>query len=568
MSDSKETTQYADGRVELKPEAFEEISASPLFNRDLAPVKVSERNWTTYNYAALWISMAHCIPTYMLSSGLISAGMNWWQALITILLGNSIVLIPILLNSHPGTKYGIPFPVFARAAYGTYGSNLPALMRAIVACGWFGIQAWIGGEALNTLIAAIIPNWRNLLGGPIGGHMTTEWISFLLFWGMNIYIIYRGMDLLRKVENWAAPFVLIMTSLLLGWAIWKANGLGYLLSQQSKFHSFGEFWPTFIISLTGMIGFWATLSLNMPDFTRFGHSQREQVIGQTVALPTTMTVFAAMGVMITSAAVVIYPHMKAEELWDPMKLVGQFQQVVVIAISMFTVVVATLAVNIAANVVSPANDFANAFPRWISFRTGGLITGVIGILMQPWRLLADSTGYIFGWLVGYSGGLASIAGVLIIDYWLVRQKRLQLGDLYRTRGEYAYGRLNSRAVRVAIVVIFVAIGAVFLIAYQRATASAPLTMARYATIVVATVLIVFGLLSLGLRSTAGRGWNWRAVLATLIGCALAWIGVFIPKLKPLYDYAWFVGFGASALAYWLLMTLMPPADVVPANEPA
>ncbi|PYS85967.1 MAG: hypothetical protein DMF70_03140 [Acidobacteria bacterium] len=305
MAKPAETIQYPDGRVELKPEAFEEISASPLFNRDLAPVKVSDRNWTTYNYAALWISMAHCIPTYMLSSGLISAGMNWWQALITILLGNTIVLIPILLNSHPGTKYGIPFPVFARAAYGTYGSNLPALMRAIVACGWFGIQAWIGGEALHTLFTATIPRWSTLLGGPYFDHMGTEWISFLLFWGLNIYIIYRGMDLLRKVENWAAPFVLVMTSLLLGWAIWKAHGLGYLLTQQSAFHSFKEFWPTFIISLTGMIGFWATLSLNMPDFTRFGHSQREQAVGQIVALPTTMTVFAAMGVMITSAAVII-----------------------------------------------------------------------------------------------------------------------------------------------------------------------------------------------------------------------------------------------------------------------
>jgi cytosine/uracil/thiamine/allantoin permease len=274
-------------------------------------------------------------------------------------------------------------------------------MRAIVACGWFGIQAWIGGEALHTLFKAIIPGWQTILGGPIVGHTPTEWLSFLLFWGFNIYIIYRGMDLLRKVENWAAPFVLIMTSLLLGWAIWKARGLGYLLNQQSKFHSFGEFWPLFIISLTGMIGFWATLSLNMPDFTRFGKSQRDQAVGQVVALPTTMTVFAAMGVMITSAAVVIYPHMKPEELWDPMKLVGQFQSVVVIAISMFTVVVATLAVNIAANVVSPANDFANAFPKWISFRTGGLITGIVGILMQPWRLLADPSGYIFGWLLAY-----------------------------------------------------------------------------------------------------------------------------------------------------------------------
>jgi len=484
-----ETIQHPDGRIELKPEALAEISQSSLYNEDLAPVPISRRNWTTYNYAALWISMAHCIPTYMLSSGLISAGMNWWQALITILLGNTIVLIPILLNSHPGTKYGIPFPIFARAAYGTLGSNVPALMRAIVACGWFGIQAWIGGEALNTFFKAIIPGWQTLLGGPIGGHTPTEWLSFLLFWSFNIYIIYRGMDLLRKVENWAAPFVLIMTALLLTWALWKANGIGYLLNQQGKFHTLGEFWPIFIPSLTGMIGFWATLSLNMPDFTRFGKSQRDQVVGQVVALPSTMTIFAAMGVMITSAAVVIYPHMKPEELWDPMKLVGQFQSVVVIAISMFTVVVATLAVNIAANVVSPANDFANAFPKWISFRTGGLITGIIGILMQPWRLLADPSGYIFAWLVGYSGGLGSIAGVLIADYWLVRKKQLELGDLYRREGAYTFN----------------------------------------------------------------GGWNWRAVIATLIGCGLAWIGLVVHSLRPLYDYAWFVGFGAAAITHLLLM---------------
>jgi NCS1 family nucleobase:cation symporter-1 len=484
-----ETIEHPDGRVELRPEALAEISQSSFYNEDLAPVPVSKRNWTTYNYAALWISMAHCIPTYMMSSGLISEGMNWWQALFTILLGNTIVLIPILLNSHPGTKYGIPFPVFARAAYGTLGSNVPALMRALVACGWFGIQAWIGGEALNTFFKAIIPGWPTLLGGPVGGHTPTEWLSFLLFWGLNIYIIYRGMDLLRKVENWAAPFVLIMTSLLLGWAIWRANGLGYLLNQQGKFHSLAEFWPTFILSLTGMIGFWATLSLNMPDFTRFGKSQRDQVVGQVVALPSTMTVFAAMGVMITSAAIVIYPHMRPADLWDPMKVVGQFQSIAVIAISMFTIVVATLAVNIAANVVSPANDFANAFPKWISFRTGGLITGIIGILMQPWRLLADPTGYIFGWLVGYSGGLGSIAGVLIADYWFVRKKRLELGDLYRPQGAYTYT----------------------------------------------------------------RGWNWPAIVATLIGCALAWIGLVVKPLRPLYNYAWFVGFGAAFLTHWVLM---------------
>src|SRR5258705_7141125 len=310
---ASETIQHPDGRVELRPEALKEIGSSPLYNSDLAPVAVSDRNWTTYNYAALWISMAHCIPTYMLSSGLISAGMNWWQALITILLGNTIVLVPILLNSHPGTKYGIPFPVFARAAYGTAGSNLPALMRALVACGWFGIQAWIGGEALQTFFATLIPGWRTLLGAGFSGHTTTEWLSFLLFWGLNIGIIFRGMNLLRMVENWAAPYVLIVTALLLVWAVKAAHGFGPLLSSPGKFPTLKEFFPVFVPSLTAMIGFWATLSLNMPDFTRFGRSQREQVIGQVVALPTTMFAFAAMGVLITSASAIIF----GEAIWDP-----------------------------------------------------------------------------------------------------------------------------------------------------------------------------------------------------------------------------------------------------------
>jgi NCS1 family nucleobase:cation symporter-1 len=481
-SAGSDVIEHADGRVELSNPG--ELASSPLYNRDLAPVAITERNWTTYNYAALWISMAHCIPTYMLASGLIASGMNWWQALVTVALGNAIVLIPILLNSHPGTKYGIPFPVFARAAYGTIGSNLPALMRALVACGWFGIQAWIGGEALNTFFSNVIPGWATLLGAGFAGHATTEWISFLLFWGLNVFIIYRGMDLLRRVENWAAPFVLVMTTALLWWAVSRAHGLGPLLAERGKFASAGAFFKVFVPSLTAMIGFWATLSLNMPDFTRFGRSQREQIVGQVVALPTTMFVFAAMGVLITSATSIIYGEM----IWDPIKLIGKFQDPFVIAISMFTAVVATLAVNIAANVVSPANDFANAFPRAISFKTGGLITGILGIVIMPWRLLADPSGYIFTWLLGYSGGLGSIAGVLIADYWIVRKTSLRLEDLYLPDGAYRFS----------------------------------------------------------------GGWHIPGVVATLAGCAAAWAGLVIPALRPVYDYAWFVGFGVAFAVYLAL----------------
>lgn len=461
--------------------ASRDITRSPLYNPDLAPVPRERRTWTTYNYAALWVSMAHCIPTYMLASGLIGAGMSWRQALLTILLGNSIVLVPILLNSHPGTKYGIPFPVFARASYGAIGSNVPALMRALVACGWFGIQAWIGGQALNVFFRSLWHGWPTALPGSFGGHTPTEWLSFLLFWGLNILVVYRGMDLLRKVENWAAPFVLIMTALLVWWAIKHAHGLGPILAQRGKFATWHEFFPVFIPSLTAMIGFWATLSLNMPDFTRFGRGQREQAIGQVVALPTTMTVFAAMGVIITSASAIIY----GAAIWDPVELVGKFTEPWIVAISMFTVVVATLSVNIAANVVSPANDFANAFPRVITFRRGGLLTGVIGLLMQPWKLLADPSGYIFNWLLGYSGGLGSIAGVLIADYWLIRRSRLAVNDLYLRDGIYG-------------------------------------------------------------------AWNLSGIIATILGCAGAWIGVFVHPLHILYDYAWFVGFGVAFVTYSVL----------------
>ena len=457
------------------------IAASPIFNHDLAPVPVSKRTWTTYNYAALWISMAHCIPTYMLASGLMTQGMNWMQALFTILLGNIIVLVPILLNSHAGTKYGIPFPVFARAAYGTAGSNLPALMRALVACGWFGIQTWIGGQALETFFEVLIPGWKQALGPGFGGHTGSEWLSFLLFWALNIGVIYRGMNLLRAIENWAAPYVLVVTAALLVWAVSAAKGFGPLLAHPGTLNSPQTFLPVFWPSLTAMIGFWATLSLNMPDFTRFGRSQREQVVGQTVALPTTMFLFAAMGVLITSASAILY----GEAIWDPVKLVGNFKNPLVVGFAMLSVVIATLAVNIAANVVSPANDFANALPRWISFKTGGLITGLIGIAMEPWRLLADPRGYIFAWLVGYSGGLGSIAGVLIADYWIVRRTQLDLADLYLANGRYG-------------------------------------------------------------------GWSAPAVIATLVGCALAWGGLVIPPLRPLYDYAWFVGFFASGLLYVVL----------------
>jgi NCS1 family nucleobase:cation symporter-1 len=478
---------HPDGRIELDAQELRSLadSQSPLYNADLAPVAVADRTWTTYNYAALWISMAHCIPTYMLAAGLIGAGMAWWQALLIILLGNTIVLVPILLNSHPGTAYGLPFPVLLRSSFGTYGANLPALMRALVACGWFGINAWIGGSVLHTFFTACYPGWPQLLGAtPIDGYLPAQWCSFLLFWSLNLSVIYRGMELVRRVENFAAPFVLVMAAGLLVWAVIRAHGLGPIISQQPTLRG-AKFWAFFPVALTGMIGFWATLSLNMPDFTRFGASQRQQMVGQAIALPTTMLGFSAMAVIITSATQVIF----GKAIWQPELLIGELKQPLLVGLAALTLVIATLAVNIAANVVSPANDFANAWPRHISFRRGAFITGLLGILFMPWKLIENPQKYLEGWLVPYSGGLGSIGAVMIVDYWLIRRQKLKLRDLYLPGGAYRYW----------------------------------------------------------------HGWNPAAVVATLVGCGLAWGGLLVPLLRPLFDYAWFVGFFGAGAVYYVLM---------------
>ncbi len=445
--------------AELPPD----IGKSPLFNPDLAPVPEARRNWTTYNFAALWISMAHCIPTYMLAGGLIAVGMNWWQALLTIGLGNIIVLVPILLNAHPGTKYGIPFPVLARASFGTAGANVPALLRAVVACGWFGIQTFIGGEAVKTFVEVMWPGFATLGGGAhvLPGLDVPSAITFMTFWALNIYIIFRGMNAVRVFENWAAPIVLVMAAVLLVYVVVKAGGVGPMLSQPSKLDTPAAFWKVFVPSLTGMIGFWATLSLNIPDFTRFGRGQRQQMIGQTLGLPPTMIVFSAMGVVVTSASKAILSEVPLDKLWDPVFILSQLTsplppagldapliassatRLVVAVVSLLGVAIATVSVNIAANVVSPANDFANLLPRLISFKTGGLITGIAGILMMPWLLLESAGTYIFTWLVGYSALLGPIAGVMIADYWIVRRCELDVPDLYRVDGRY--GRFNPVA---------------------------------------------------------------------------------------------------------------------------
>jgi NCS1 family nucleobase:cation symporter-1 len=504
-----EEVVHPDGRHELTPETDATLEGSPLHNEDLAPVPIEKRTWTTYNYLALWVGMAINIPTWLLASGLILLGMAWYQALFTIFLANVLVLIPMLAISHAGTKYGIPYPVVARASFGTYGANLPALMRAFVACGWFGIQTWIGGTALFAVVGALLKTltgdasgWTQAatlsLGiGDAAAQPWTMWLSFAVFWALNIVIILWGMEAIKKFEAWAAPVLIAVFLGLMVWMVAQAGGLGPVVEQSGTLGWGPDFWAIFPISLMGMIAFWSTLSLNMPDFTRFGSSQREQAIGQTLGLPTTMTLFPLVGVLTTSATVIVF----GEEIWDPVQLTGRLDNPFALIIMLFALALATLTTNVAANVVSPSYDFSNAWPRRISFRTGGIITGILGILIMPWNLLADPNQYIWTWLGTYGGATGPIAGVLIADYWWVRRKQLKLADLYRADGVYRYA----------------------------------------------------------------KGWNWIAVVSLLVGVFIAIGGAYsqtdgkpfpadglIPFLKPFYDYSWAVGLAVAFILYGVL----------------
>jgi nucleobase:cation symporter-1, NCS1 family len=459
----------------LRPET---IQSSSLYNEDLAPIPTARRSWGTYNYAALWIAMSVNIPTYLLASGMIASGMDWRQAIFTVFLGNVLVLIPMLLNAHAGAKYGIPFPVFARASFGVLGANVPAVLRALVACGWFGINTWLGGEAINAMVIALVPAWRNYAAG--------VWICFAGFWILHVIVIMRGIQTIRFLQGVTAPFLLLIGVVLLAWATVKAGGFGPMLAAPSKFQTFREFFPVFVPSLTGVVGFWATVALNIPDFTRYARSQRSQALGQALGLPTTMTLYAFIGIAVTSATAIIF----GQTIWDPVQVLARLGNPFAVIVAMLALLLATLNVNVAANLVSPSNDFSNLAPRLISFRMGGIISCVIGVaVFQPWKLLANSSNYIFGWLVGYSGFLGPIAGVMICDYFVIRKKIILTEDLYQRNQFYEFT----------------------------------------------------------------NGVNWRAMAALAAGAAVAFIGLLVPALRVLFNYAWFVGFGASFVVYWAIM---------------
>ena len=545
--------------VELK----EDVSSSSLYSEDLAPVPSSQRTWSKWHLAAIWVGMAVCIPTYLLASYMIKTGLNWYEALIIIGLANLIITVPMVLNGHAGVKYGIPFPVIGRAAFGTKGVHLASVTRGVIACGWFGVQTWIGGLAIYAIFNAITGSTGEL------GLSVGKFIGFGIFWLINMYFIWKGTESIKWLETYSAPILVIMGIVLIYWSYAKADGFSIVLDQSvqlektaasitkkegafylnlnslkdkegqlkaseytitsdknspwkdytsepilisnaenvqvqfrnnkvvssivnativsSESGSDSKLW-SYLLWLTAMVGFWATMSISIADITRYAATQKDQIAGQFIGLPATMMLYSFVGIFVTCAAVINFKDVLIADdaPWDPVSLISKFKNPVVVIVSQIFMLIATLSTNIAANVIAPSNAFSNLWPKKISFKMGGTITGIIGILIMPWWLLNEISGF----LIFVSGLLGPVLGILIADYFLIRKKKLELAELYKEDGIYSYGK---------------------------------------------------------------TGFNKAAMIALFVGVFAALIGYWFPTLSFLYSLSWFTGFIISFVLYVLLM---------------
>jgi len=434
MAESPSVSKLRTVGEHVELEVGDDIANSPRYNEDIAPTRASQRTWSKWNVASLWVGMAICVPTYTLG-GVLTAyfGLSVSEALWTVLIANIVVLIPLTLNAYPGTRYGIPCPVVLRASFGIIGSNVPALIRAVVACGWFGVQTLFGGIAIHLLFSAVFPGWAAL--GGVG-----EVLGFLIFWVANLTVVIRGSEAIKRLEALAAPLLLIVALGLLIWAAPRVS-MTALLATPPQRPADAPFFGYFMAALTAMVGFWATLSLNIPDFSRFARSQRSQVLGQIIGLPLTMFLFAGLGVVLTAASV----ELVGETISDPINLIGRIESTWWVVLSMLMIILATISTNTAANIVSPTNSFQNVAPRSINEARGVMLTGLIGLALMSWELL-KKLGWLdtdvsveslySNWLIGYSSLLGPIAGIMIVDFFLIKNREYDLLALYQDGAGY------------------------------------------------------------------------------------------------------------------------------------
>lgn len=454
-----------------------------LYNEDLAPVPKEKRTWNWINFSTVWMGMVHNIVAYETAGSLLGLGMSVWQALSTVIVANIVLILAMWINSVAGAKYGVPFPVLIRASFGYKAAQIPVLIRAFVAIFWFAVQTYAGSKAVGAVLGLLIPGWSSLEAFHILGMGSNDAIAFAIFWLLHAYVISHGMDRVKFFELWAGPLVIVLGLGLVIWSLMTAKGFGPLFAEPGKLAG-QEFWSVFALSVTGLVGVWSTLVLNIPDFTRFSRSQKDQVIGQAVGLPGTAIIFALMSIIITSGTILAF----GRPIWDPVELLKQFDNPIILVLGAFSLLIATLSVNVAANVVSPAYDLVNVFPRKLNFVKAGIISIVIAVFFAPW-LWFDNANTIFSILGAIGGTLGPVAGIMFADFYIIRRRNYNVKSFYIKQSEYSYN----------------------------------------------------------------NGWNPKALIALGLGTAVSLMGLFVPALRFLYTYSWFLGVGVGFITYSLLM---------------
>jgi len=448
---SQYTQKETGGLYELTDAARAELVSSKYYNEDLEPSSVSQRTWTTYNITALWVGMCICIPSLSLASAAIALGLSPWLAIFNVVLGNVIVLIPIQLNSHAGTKYGIPFPVFARMTFGATGAHVPSVMRGLVACGWVSVQSWVGGGAFAALLGTGIYFFRDntiTIGLPGNDAVVVgQLIGFIIFMLFVAWVAYNGFENIKWVQNIGSPILVAVMILLLAWSIALVVNAGYAVGDVMKQG------VDFAACLTGNIAFWATMALNIPDFSRYAKSQKVQFRGQLYGVPIPMFAMAFIGAYFAQATKLVM----GEALFDPTNVFYYVDNKLVIIVSAIGVVLATLTTTVAANVVAPANGFSNLSPQRISYRKGVITACIIAtFVFQPWWIFGSGAAYIFTWMNNYGMILAPIAAIFVADYYICKQRRLDVAALYAgDKGRYWYNNGINWAAIIAWIAAFI-----------------------------------------------------------------------------------------------------------------
>jgi len=430
------------------------IKHSRLYNKDLAPLKQSERTWGWFAIFNVWSNDIQSLFGYTLAASLfLSYGLSGWWVMAAIICAGFIVMLMVNLTGKPSVKYGIPFPVLIRASLGVNGANLPAMLRAIIGIFWYGVQTYFASTAVAILLTIVMGS----SDATFLGLNSTAWVAFVIVWVFQLMLFWAGVETIKHFLNWAGPLVYIVMIILMG-VIWYQSGSELLPAISSIFSRDSNYDGSQIQAFTAIVGtmvaYFAAVVINFGDFSRFLRSERDMKLGNLIGLPVSMTFFSFIALVITAGTLVLF----GEALTNPSDIVERVDALPLTIIAALTFFAATVGINMVANFIPPAYDLANLFPKRISFRMGGLITAVIAFFVGALWLSFISKIGIVGFVNAVGAVIAPFFGILVIDYYLIKRQHINMNDLFSDKPDGAYYYYKGWNIRGLIAF---AIGAIF-----------------------------------------------------------------------------------------------------------